>query len=122
MPYVAQPAGTRQAAMATADLRWQAIVAQKPELGPAVALQQDLIGIVADLANTIEQSRLPRLSLPPKYLAAKLGQGIPVLAGEPVPVPVSVLKPGLIRLCDALERGGAGESAAHIRDSLDETR
>jgi FdhE protein len=122
MPYVVQPAGTRQAALATADSRWQAIVDRKPELGPAVALQRDLIGIVADLANTIDRGRLPRLSLPPRYLAAKLGQGMPALAGEPVPVPVSVLKPGLVQLCDALERGGAGESAAHIRDSLDETR
>jgi FdhE protein len=122
MPYVAQPAGNRQAAMASAHLRWQAIVARKPELGPAVTLQQALIGIVADLANTLDSSRLPRLSLPPRYLAAKLGQGIPALAGEPIPVPVSTLKPGLMRLCDALEAGGAGESAAHIRDSLDETR
>jgi FdhE protein len=122
MPYVAQPAGSRQAAMASAQLRWAAITARKPELGPAVALQQDLIGIVADLATTIDRGRLPRLSLPPRYLAAKLSQGTPVLAGEPVPVPVSILKPGLMELCNALERGGAGESAAHIRDSLDETR
>jgi FdhE protein len=122
MPYVAQPAGSRQAVMASAQLRWQAIAARKPELGPAVLLQQDLIGIVAELANTIDRGRLPRLSLPPRYLAAKLGQGVPALAGEPVPVPVSILKPGLVELCNALERGGAGESAGHIRDSLDETR
>jgi FdhE protein len=122
MPYVAVAAGTHESRLASAGVRWQAIVGSKPELGPAVALQQELITIVADLARAIADGRLPRLSLPPRYLAAKLAQGTPMLAGEPIPVPVSVLKPGLVRLCDALERGGAGEAAAHIRDSLDETR
>src|SRR4029077_10936983 len=86
------------------------------------ALQRDLLLIVADLANTLEHGRLPKLSLPPKYLAAKLGHGTPALVGEPIPIPVPVLRPGLGRLCDALEKGGAGEAAAHIRVALDETR
>ena len=122
MPYVALAPVTPRSRQIEAQARWNVLLMRKPELARAVALQQDLIGIVADLASAFDRGRLPRLSLPPKYLAAKLKQGVPALVGEPVPLPVPVLKPGLIRLCTALERGGAGEAAAHIRTSLDETR
>ena len=122
MPYVALATLGHEARLAAAGTRWDALLAARPDLGPAVALQRDLLLIVADLARTLEHGRLPKLSLPPKYLAAKLAHGTPALAGEPIPVPVPVLTPGVGRLCDALERGGAGEAAAHIRASLDETR
>jgi FdhE protein len=58
------------------------------------------------------------LSLPPKYLAAKLARGVPALAGEPIPLPVAILTPTLFALCDALANGGAGDAAAHIKDSM----
>jgi FdhE protein len=122
MPYVALPASAREVRLAAAKGRWAAILDRRPDLAPAVALQQRLIGIVIGLADTLEHGRLPRLSLPPRYLAAKLGRGIPALAGEPIPVPVPVLKPALGALCDALAEGGAGDSATHIRATLDETR
>ncbi len=122
MPYVALTPASRDARLTRAASRWERILSAKPELGPAVTLQRDLLLIVSDLANTLERGRLPRLSLPPKYLAAKLDHGRPALVGEPIPLPVPVLKPGLLHLCDALERGGAGEAAAHIKTALDETR
>jgi FdhE protein len=122
MPYVALAPVSRESRLHTAGARWAAMLAARAELGPAIALQRDLLLIVADLSNTLERGRLPKLSLPPKYLAAKLAHGTPALVGEPIPIPVPVLKPGLGRLCDALERGGAGEAAAHIRAALDETR
>jgi FdhE protein len=122
MPYVALPQATRKAREAAAAARWDALLSLRPELQPAVALQRDLLTLVADLAEVIEGGRLPRLSLPPRYLSVKLGRGVPVLSGEPIPVPVPILKPALLRLCEALARGGAGEPAEHIRVHIDETR
>ncbi len=101
--------------MAAAASRWAAILAARPELAPAVALQQQLIALVVDLTETVEHARLPRLSLPPRYLAAKLTRGIPAFATEPIPLPVPALAPALLSLCDELARGGAGETAEHIR-------
>ena len=74
--------------------------------------------LVIELADTIEGTWLPRLLLPPKYVAAKLGRGVPLFTGEPIPLPI-VLKSYLPRFCDALARGGAGESAGHIAAALE---
>ncbi|HEX7798494.1 MAG TPA: formate dehydrogenase accessory protein FdhE [Vicinamibacterales bacterium] len=122
MPYVALAQATREARDRAAADRWAAIVSLRPELQPAVALQHELLGLVTDLAELIERGRLPRLSLPARYLAAKLQRGVPALAGEPIPLPVPLLKPALLALCAALARGGAGEAAERIRAHLDETR
>lgn len=122
MPYVALARADRDQRLATANARWQAILETRPDLAPAVALQRQLIGLVVDLADAIERSRLPRLSLPPKYLAAKLRRGVPALAGEPVPLPISLMRPALLRLCEELSAGGAGEAADNIRSALDENR
>jgi FdhE protein len=72
-----------------------------------------------DVAGALARGRVPKLSLPPKYLAAKLARGVPALAGEPIPLPVPLLTPMLLRLCDALAAGGAGEAATHIRQALE---
>ena len=93
------------------------MLAARPDLGPALDLQRQLLSLVADLAETVDR-RLPRLSLPQKYLAAKLGRSVPVLAAEPIPLPVPMLRPALLRLCDALAEGGAGDAATHIRDAI----
>jgi FdhE protein len=116
------PTATRESRMAAAASRWAAILAASPELAPAVALQQQLIALVVDLTETVEHARLPRLSLPPRYLAAKLTRGIPVFATEPIPLPVPALAPALLSLCDELARGGAGETAEHIRSAIAESR
>jgi FdhE protein len=108
--------------MAAAASRWAAILAARPELAPAVALQQQLIALVVDLTETVEHARLPRLSLPPRYLAAKLTRGIPAFATEPIPLPVQALTPALLSLCDELARGGAGETAEHIKSAIAESR
>src|SRR6185436_7273041 len=47
--------------------RWDDLRAARPDLVPAVDLQQNLLRIVVAAAEAIE-GRLPRLSLPPKYL------------------------------------------------------
>jgi FdhE protein len=122
MSLVALEPSTRESRLATASARWAALMAIRPDLEPAIALQRQLIGLVVDLADTVERSRLPRLSLPPRYLAAKLIRGVPVLAGEPIPLPVAALTPVLIRLCEELSAGGAGAAADNIKAAILETR
>jgi FdhE protein len=90
-------------------------LAVRPDLAPAVVLQRRLLDLVMDAADTVGRGQLPKLSLPPRYLAAKLARGVPLLAGEPIPVPADALTPTLLRLCEALAHGGAGEAAEHIR-------
>jgi FdhE protein len=118
MPYV-PVSRTRTGPLAdTAEQRWAAIQTARPDLEPALALQRRLIGLVIDAAHTIECGGLPRLSLPPKYIAAKLRQGVPALAGEPIPVPAVTLRPVMVSLCGALAAGGAGDAAEHIRAAI----
>lgn len=118
MAYVAVPPETRASREAFARVRWEAIRTARPDLEPAVALQQALVTLIIDLTDTIEHGRLPRLSLPPRYLAAKLRKGIPALTAEPIPLPTAALSPTLLELCDALARGGAGAAAEHIGDAI----
>jgi hypothetical protein len=118
MPYVPVLAGKRADLLQTAERRWGAILVSRPDLAPAVDLQRRLLALVAELGRTIDEGRVPRLSLPGKYLAAKLARGVPALSGEPIPLPLAVMKPTLVRLCDALGEGGAGDAATHIRDAI----
>ena len=102
----------------TSSRRWDDLRAARPDLAPAVDLQQRLLSIVVSVAGALEGT-LPRLSLPPKYLAAKLARGVPILAGEPIPVPVRLLKPAFLDLCDTLAAGGAGDAAEHIKHTVE---
>lgn len=119
MPYVSIAAVSPQNVLNSAEQRWAAAQAARPDLAPALALQRHLLGRVLDLAGVLDRGRLPKLSLPPKYLALKLARGVPALAGEPIPVPVAVLRPTLLHLCDALATGGAGDTATHIREAIE---
>ena len=119
---LAAPIDTRDGRMAHAERRWTALLAARPDLEPAIALQRQLIGLVVDLTEVVERARLPRLSLPPRYLAAKLARGVPALAGEPIPLPVAMLTPALLQLCEELAKGGAADAADHIRTSIAESR
>src|SRR5919197_4024927 len=112
MTYVAVLAGNRDDLLDTAERRWTSIRAARPDLAHALELQRTLLTLVAELEQTLYNVRLPRLSLPPRYLAAKLARGVPILAAEPIPLPVSVLTPVLHRLCEALAAGGARAGAA----------
>ena len=119
MPYVTMQAFSRENLFDSAERRWRVIQEARPDLEPALSLQRQLLTRVVELAATLNGGRLPRLSLPPKYLAAKLARGVPALAGEPIPLPVPVLAPTLLHLCDALANGGAGDAATHIRESVE---
>ncbi len=119
MPHVDVLPVNRRDVLETAERRWAAIATARPDLAPAVVLQRRLLGSLIDLLAALEGRSLPRLSLPPRYLAAKLARGVPMLSGEPLPLPVALLKPTLMQLCDALASGGAGEAAEHIREAIE---
>jgi FdhE protein len=119
MPYIFVPLARREDLLPAADERWTAVLAARPELRPAVELQRRLIDLVIALHETIERGRLPRLSLPARYLAAKLARGVPALAGEPIPLPVAVLTRTLLQLCGELAASGAGDVAEHIRSAIE---
>jgi len=118
MPYVTIQAFSRENLLDSARQRWQVIREARPDLEPALALQGELLTRLIDLAGALAKGRLPRLSLPPKYLAAKLVRGVPIFAGEPIPLPLGLLQSSLFQLCDALAEGGAAESAGHIKAAL----
>jgi DNA-binding TFAR19-related protein (PDSD5 family) len=81
MAYVAILGGKRADLTEKAEARWHVLRTTRPDLAPALELQRRLLSLVSELAERLEGGRLPRLSLPPKYLAAKLGRGVPVLTG-----------------------------------------
>jgi FdhE protein len=122
VPYLPVAPLPRADVVASAERRWQALVEAKPELVAAVNLQRSLLTLVIDLSRTIDGGRLPRLSLPGRYLAAKLSRGVPALSGEPIPLPAALLKAALVSFCDALAAGGAGEVATHIGAAIESGR
>jgi len=117
MPLVAVPRPNPHELHDISTERWEALRQSRPDLIPAVDLQQRLLASVISAAGTIE-GRLPKLSLPPRYLDAKLRRGVPILIGEPIPLPLAVLTPVFITLCDTLAAGGAGDAAEHIKTSV----
>jgi FdhE protein len=118
MPLVIVDAPSRDDLLEISRRRWESLRTARPDLVPAIDLQQRLLTIVTNTAHAITSGRLPRLSLPQKYLAAKLARGVPVFAGEPIPVPLGLLQSSLFQLCDALAEGGAAESAGHIKAAI----
>jgi len=105
MAYLAVSAGNRGDLLEAAERRWTAIRAARPDLAPALDLQRTLLTLVVDLEHALDAGGLPRLSLPAKYLAAKLARGVPIFCGEPIPLPVPVLTPVLQQYCEALAVG-----------------
>jgi len=119
MSYIVTSPVSRAELEASANARWNGVIEVRPQLSSAVELQRRLLARVITLKERIEAGRLPRLSLPAKYLAAKLNRGVPVLAGEPIPLPITLLAAALVDLCGDLAEGGAGETAEHIRQAIE---
>ncbi len=119
MPYAALPPVTRATRLALADARWGAMLAAKPDLAPAVALQRTLIGRVFNLMDSFEGGRIPRLSLPHRYLTTKLRSGIPALTGEPIQLPADTIAPALVALSRALAEGGGGAATHDILQAME---
>jgi FdhE protein len=121
VPYLRVAARSQAELLALATGRWRALVDAHPDLQSAVDLQRGLLSHVIDLARTID-GRLPRLSLPPKYIAAKLARGVPAFAGEPIPLPGPLLTASLLHFCRLLEAGGAGDAAANLATAIETGR
>jgi len=98
-----------------ASARWAEIGGIAPDLAPALALQQRLVGLLLDTSAGLDQP------LPPALSAGSVGdkwrRGVPALRNEQVPIPDS-LRAALPSFCTALAEGGAGDSALHIGDAL----
>jgi hypothetical protein len=122
MPYAVPARATPTARIEAAEALWGAMLQARPQFERAVSLQRELLGRMFELTDVIERSPLPRVTLPARYIAAKLASHKPVLAGEPLPLPLAALVPALPDYCDALERNGAGVRAADIKTCLLETR
>jgi FdhE protein len=122
VPYLPVATPPQAAVRASAEARWEALVGARPDLRAAVDLQRGLLTRVIELTRTIDGGRLPRLSLPPRYIAAKLVRGVPALSGEPIPLPNVLLKSSLCDFCHQLAGGGAGEAATHMASAIDSGR
>ena len=119
MPYVSVPSVDRADLLAGARARWDDVLARRPDLKPAIELQERLIGTVVDIAAAIDGQRLPRLPLPPESVATKLSRGVPAFVSESIPLPVMPLAEPLVRLCRELAAGGAGGAADRIREAIE---
>jgi FdhE protein len=102
--------------------RLDELAAGRPDLSAALALQRSLLSQEIELLNTFMPGGLPNLSLPPRYVAAKLDRGIPALHGEPVPLPRGLLSFALRDFCERLRGGATEEAAAGLVRALDEGR
>jgi FdhE protein len=93
--------------------------ASRPDLGRAVDLQRALLGRQIDMLDLFRQGGVPGVSLPPRYLAAKLQRSIPALYREPIPLPTKVLELSAREYAERLANGGAGDAAAAVARALD---
>lgn len=97
--------------------KWAEIGANLPDLEPALALQKVMLRLLIDARRQLDGSKADLPDMTSGGILEKWSRGLPALRHETVPIP-GALVAGLPALCDALAQGGAGESAAHIRDAL----
>ncbi len=96
--------------------------AERPDLASALALQGRLLTRELDLLDMLLSGGVPGLALPARYLATKLKGGIPVLHGEPVPLPGGLLTLALRDFCGQLGSGPTAEATRAIELAIDEAR
>lgn len=93
--------------------------AERPDLAPALDLQRNLLSRDIELMDLFLAGGLPRLSLPGRYLAAKLRNGIPALHHEPVPIPQHVLTLAMRDFCERLMTGRTEPAARALQAAFD---
>ena len=101
-----------------AEARWSEIGASQPDLAPAIALQRLLVTRTIRTVDRLHGADPPVVSLEPEQAADKLRAGTPALRGEPVALPVAMLSPLVLKACDDLAAGGAGDVARRVRGCL----
>jgi len=97
--------------------KWAGIAANFPDLEPALALQKAMLRLLIDAREQLDDSRAPLPDVIPAAILEKWIRGLPALRGEVIPIPAALVTL-LPVLCDTLAEGGAGDSAAHIRNAL----
>jgi FdhE protein len=99
--------------------RLDAMAAGRPDLAPATELQRALLARMIQSAERLEpDSGGAAPVLPSVEAVSRLRQGLPVMRGRTIELPVAVLAPDLAPLCDLMAEGGAGDAARHIADAL----
>jgi hypothetical protein len=98
-----------------ATAQWAEIIANSPDLAPAVALQQRLLRLMLDASAGLDGTGPATFA--PVSVSEKWQRGLPALRNERIAIPPG-LKDILPPLCTALAECGAGESALHIRDAI----
>jgi FdhE protein len=104
---------------ASLNRRLAGLAATRPDLERALELQRTLLGRQIDMLDLFRHGGVPGVSLPPRYLAAKLKKSIPALHGEPIPLPANVLELSAREYAEHLAKGGAADSAAAVCRALD---
>lgn len=99
--------------------RLDQIDAERPDLGPALVLQRVLLTREIELLDALRAGGLPSLSLPPRYLAAKLAAGIPALHAEPIPLPTGLLTLSLRDFCERLRSGSTAAAVEGVVEAFD---
>jgi FdhE protein len=98
-----------------AAAKWAEIEAKSPDLAPAVALQQRLLGLLVDASASLEG--VVSLNLSPLVISDKRTRGVPAVRNETVDIPLQLAE-FLPPFCTALAEGGAGDSARHIGEAI----
>ena len=102
-----------------AERRWQALLTEHPDLGPAVDLQRRLVSRSLELGVTID-TRPPRgVGVAPGVAVVKLRRKQPVFAGEVLEIDATVLKPFVPGFCEDFALGGAGAPAERLHGTLE---
>jgi FdhE protein len=108
-----------RASIAELDVRLDGMVASRPDFAPAAKLQRALLALMIHSSERIaSDSGSAGPVLPPVEAVSRLRQGLPVMRGRTIELPVGGLSPDLAPLCDLLADGGAGDAARHIADAL----
>ena len=102
-----------------AEARWTEIGTSQPDLAPAIALQRLLVTRTIHAVDRLYGADPPVVSLEPEQAADKLRAGTPAFRGEPVALPVAMLRPLVLRACDDLAAATAGDVARLVLGCLD---
>ena len=108
--------------LSRAETRWRDLLARRPDLSDAVALQRQLVDRTSQLADLLLQHDAARDRLVPDAAADNVQQGVPAFVGAAWTAGIRAAAPALDDFCNLLAEGGAGDPAVHVRDALREGR
>jgi FdhE protein len=97
------------------EARWRRLLAEQPDLSPAVDLQRTLVRTQLAALNAMRERGAPVADL--AAMAARLESGRPALAGE-TPAPPDLLAPLVWTFARDLADAGAGDAAVHLSQAL----